>query len=171
MATPGSLTREAFSTPAGAMSPSAMNSPDAARGELARAWGNRQRRFAREVLRHALPRRKMGRATVLLADAPSEWMTTRLAQGIDKTLQTETAFSAGFMLDPLDASGKKEALYLRTDHFRVRPSRSRRKPGFCRSGEPPWLCLCHEPDGIRRPAEIPSARARSCPLRFSLISN
>jgi hypothetical protein len=27
MATPGSLTREAFSTPAGAMSPSAMNSP------------------------------------------------------------------------------------------------------------------------------------------------
>jgi CubicO group peptidase (beta-lactamase class C family) len=38
----------------------------------------------------------------------SGWMTTRLAQGIDKTLRTETAFSAGFMLDPLDASGKKK---------------------------------------------------------------
>ena len=34
-------------------------------------------------------------------------MTTRLAQGNDKTLRTETAFSAGFMLDPLDSSGRK----------------------------------------------------------------
>ena len=33
---------------------------------------------------------------------------TRLAQGVDKTLQTETAFSGGFMLDPLDASGRKK---------------------------------------------------------------
>ena len=59
------------------------------------------------------------------------WMTTRLAQGVDKTLQTETAFSAGFMLDPLDASGKKKRYHFRSDNFCVRPSRRRRKPGFC----------------------------------------
>ena len=37
-------------------------------------------------------------------------MTTRLAQGFDKTLRTETAFSAGFMMDPLDDSGQKSAI-------------------------------------------------------------
>jgi CubicO group peptidase (beta-lactamase class C family) len=36
------------------------------------------------------------------------WMTTPLAQGLDRTLQTETAFSAGFMLDPVDAEGRKK---------------------------------------------------------------
>ena len=35
-------------------------------------------------------------------------MINRLTQGADKTLQTETAFSAGFMLDPLESSGRKK---------------------------------------------------------------
>ena len=35
-------------------------------------------------------------------------MTKPLAQGIDKTLRTETAFAAGFMLDPLDDFGRKK---------------------------------------------------------------
>lgn len=36
------------------------------------------------------------------------WMTTPLAQGLDLTLRTETAFSAGFMLDPTDVEGRKK---------------------------------------------------------------
>jgi len=35
------------------------------------------------------------------------WMTTRRTQGFDKVLQTETAFSAGLMMDPLDDRGVK----------------------------------------------------------------
>jgi hypothetical protein len=34
-------------------------------------------------------------------------MSTRLSQGIDKILQIETSFSAGFMMDPADAAGRK----------------------------------------------------------------
>jgi len=35
------------------------------------------------------------------------WMTARLSQGFDVVLQLDTSFSAGFMMDPLDSSGKK----------------------------------------------------------------
>ena len=35
------------------------------------------------------------------------WMTTTLAQGSDRVLLMETAFSAGFMRDPVAANGKK----------------------------------------------------------------
>jgi CubicO group peptidase (beta-lactamase class C family) len=107
MATPGSLTREAFTTPSGAMSPSAMNSPDLRSASLPSlgaigsadslakfygmlslggCWDGRQYFSARAI----------------------NWMTSRLAQGFDKTLRTETSFSAGFMMDPLNDSGKKK---------------------------------------------------------------
>ena len=36
-----------------------------------------------------------------------EWMTTTLTQGLDRILLLETAFSAGFMRDPVDAEGRK----------------------------------------------------------------
>jgi len=106
MAVPGSLTREAFSTPAGLASPSAMNTPAmrsasfpsfggiGSAGSLAKfyamlaaggEWDGR-RYFSRRVL---------------------GWMCEPLTQGLDKTLCDETAFSAGFMLDPVDAAGKK----------------------------------------------------------------
>ncbi len=130
MATPGSLTREAFSTPAGSMSPSAMNSP-ALRAASLPAFGaigsadSLAKFYAMLSLEGKWKGRQYFSATAI------RWMTTRLAQGIDKTLQTETAFSAGFMLDPLDASGKEKALHLRSNNFFVRPSGSRRKPGFC----------------------------------------
>ena len=35
------------------------------------------------------------------------WMSSRLAQGFDGVLQMETAYSAGFMLDPIDSGGRK----------------------------------------------------------------
>jgi CubicO group peptidase (beta-lactamase class C family) len=107
MAMPGSLTREAFSTPAGAMSPSAMNSP-ALRAASFPAFGaigsadSLAKFYTMLSLEGNWDGRQYFSATAI------RWMTTRLAQGVDKTLQTETAFSAGFMLDPLDASGKKK---------------------------------------------------------------
>ncbi len=36
-----------------------------------------------------------------------EHMTRTLAQGADKVLRVETAFSAGFMRDPVDGEGRK----------------------------------------------------------------
>jgi len=36
-----------------------------------------------------------------------EWMITPLTSGFDRVLQLITAFSAGFMKDPLDAAGRK----------------------------------------------------------------
>jgi CubicO group peptidase (beta-lactamase class C family) len=36
-----------------------------------------------------------------------DWMSTRLSQGFDHVLQCEMAFSAGFMMDPLDNNGQK----------------------------------------------------------------
>ena len=36
-----------------------------------------------------------------------EWMTTTLTSGFDKVLRVETAFSAGFMKDPIFPDGKK----------------------------------------------------------------
>ncbi len=36
-----------------------------------------------------------------------DWMSTRLTQGFDDALQCEMAFSAGFMMDPLDNNGQK----------------------------------------------------------------
>ena len=36
-----------------------------------------------------------------------DWMSTRLTQGFDHALQCDIAFSAGFMMDPLDHNGQK----------------------------------------------------------------
>jgi CubicO group peptidase (beta-lactamase class C family) len=36
-----------------------------------------------------------------------DWMSTRLTQGFDHILQCDMAFSAGFMMDPLDKNGQK----------------------------------------------------------------
>ena len=107
MATPGSLTREAFSTPSGAISPSAMNSPDLRSASLPSlgAIGSAES-LAKFYAMLSLEGQWDGQR-YFSADA-IDWMTTRLAQGIDKTLRTETAFSAGFMMDPLDASGRKK---------------------------------------------------------------
>jgi CubicO group peptidase (beta-lactamase class C family) len=107
MATPGSLTREAFSTPSGAISPSAMNSPDLRSASLPSlgAIGSADS-VAKFYAMLSLEGEWEGRR--YFSTEAIRWMTTRLAQGIDKTLHTETAFSAGFMLDPLDASGQKK---------------------------------------------------------------
>jgi CubicO group peptidase (beta-lactamase class C family) len=107
MATPGSLTREAFSTPSGTISPSAMNSPVLRSASLPSlgAIGSADS-LAKFYAMLSLGGEWAGQH--YFSPETIRWMTTRLAQGVDKTLHTETAFSAGFMLDPLDASGRKK---------------------------------------------------------------
>jgi CubicO group peptidase (beta-lactamase class C family) len=107
MATPGSLTREAFTTPAGTMSPSAMNSPVWRSASLPSmgAIGSAES-LAKFYAMLALGGQWNGQR--YFSDRALRWMTTRFSQGDDKTLRIETAFSAGFMMDPLDASGQKK---------------------------------------------------------------
>jgi CubicO group peptidase (beta-lactamase class C family) len=107
MVTPGSLTREAFSTPSGAISPSAMNSPTLRSASLPSlgAIGSANS-LAKFYAMLSLEGEWAGQR--YFSPETIRWMSTRLAQGKDKTLHTETAFSAGFMLDPLDASGQKK---------------------------------------------------------------
>jgi CubicO group peptidase (beta-lactamase class C family) len=107
LATPGSLTREAFSTPSGAISPSAMNAPELRSVSLPSlgAIGSADS-LAKFYAMLSLEGEWAGRR--YFSPETIGWMTSRLSQGSDKTLRTETAFSAGFMLDPLDAAGRKK---------------------------------------------------------------
>ena len=47
-------------------------------------------------------------AVEFFSDDVRRWMETMLVAGDDQVLQTRTAFSCGFQLDPLDAFGRKE---------------------------------------------------------------
>lgn len=107
MAVPDSLTRKAFTGPAGPAGASAMNTPEVRAHSLPSLGGiGSASALAKFYSMLSLGGEWEGR-TYFSAQA-LEWMTTRLAQGPDKTLQTETSFSAGFMLDPLLADGRKK---------------------------------------------------------------
>ncbi len=106
MADPASLTRLAFTNPSGLASASMMNSPVARSASLPSLGG-------------------IGSACALakfyaMLAAGGEWdgrryfserslhlMTHTLSQGFDRVLRVETAFSAGFMRDPVDVDGVK----------------------------------------------------------------
>jgi CubicO group peptidase (beta-lactamase class C family) len=105
--TPSSLTSRAFASPRGLHSVASMNAPEAraasfgafggvgtARG-LAKFYAMLAEGGALEDRRWFTPH-SMG------------WMTTTLTQGPDRVLLLETAFSAGFMRDPVDAAGRKK---------------------------------------------------------------
>jgi len=96
-----SLTRRAFASPPGIPGISSMNDPHIraaslpSMGGIASAWA-------------------LAKFYSLLADGSAffkketlAWMSTRLAQGFDPVLQRDMSFSAGFMMDPLDAHGRK----------------------------------------------------------------
>ncbi|MFZ4682780.1 MAG: serine hydrolase domain-containing protein [Terrimicrobiaceae bacterium] len=110
LAVAGSLPNQAFSTPAGMLSPSAMNTPALRSASLpslgAIGSATSLSKFYAVLAaggewegRHYFSRRAL------------DWMSMPLTQGPDKTLCTETAFSAGFMIDPVDWTSKKRALF------------------------------------------------------------
>jgi CubicO group peptidase (beta-lactamase class C family) len=103
----GSFTAQAFTSPRGLHSATALNQPSAltagfpgfggvgtARG-LAKFYGMLAQGGSHEGRRyfesHAL-----------------DWMTTTLTQGPDRVLKLETAFSCGFMRDPVSPDGAKK---------------------------------------------------------------
>jgi len=112
LARPDSLTRQAFSTPAGLLSPSAMNTPTMRSASLPSLGG----------IGHAA---SLGKFYAMLGVGGEwegrrffsrrvlDWMEAPLTQGPDKTLCTETAFSAGFMMDPINVrrQTKNRALF------------------------------------------------------------
>lgn len=106
MATPDSLTRRAFNSPGGLPGASAMNSPAARAASIPSLGGIGSAS-------------SLGRFYAMLAAGGSwngrqffdphtlHWMSEPLANGFDRVLRIETAFSAGFMLDPVGPDGAK----------------------------------------------------------------
>ncbi len=95
LAQPGSLTRQSFASPGGFHSIASMNTPEARRAELPSSGGI------------ASARALAGFYASLAAGGATAAMTTPLVSGPDLVLCAETSFSAGFMLDPRDAAGRK----------------------------------------------------------------
>lgn len=95
--TAGSLTARSFASPRGLTGPAAMNDP-AMRAASFPAFGG-------IGTAHALAKFY----SLLASGGPffDERMSRLLVQGPDLILLTETAFSTGFMKDPVDAAGRK----------------------------------------------------------------
>ena len=101
LAEPGSLPNQAFSTPAGLLSPSAMNSRTLRSASLPSLGGiGSASSLAKFYAMLAVGGEWEGRQ--YFSPRALKWTTTPLTQGPDKTLCTETAFSAGFMMDPVE---------------------------------------------------------------------
>ncbi len=104
--TPGSLTSKAFASPHGLHSVASMNSPEARTAEFPAFGGiGTARALAKFYAMLAEGGTLDGQR--ILAPHTLEWMTTTLTQGDDRVLLMETAFSAGFMRDPLDSTDRK----------------------------------------------------------------
>jgi len=104
--TAGSLTAAAFASPKGLHSASAMNSPEARSASLPGFGGigtasSLAKYYALLAARGSLDGRRYFSSETL------GQMTTTLSQAHDRVLHLETAFSAGFMKDPITADGRK----------------------------------------------------------------
>lgn len=105
--TPSSLTARSFISPRGMHSVAAMNGPEARMASLGAFGGvgtaqGLAKFYAMLAMGGALEGRRYFDPAML------DWMTTTLTQGPDQVLLLETAFSAGFMRDPVDAEGGKK---------------------------------------------------------------
>ncbi len=106
LAVEDSLTRRAFAGPRGLHSVASMNTPDARRASLPSLGGI----GTASSLAKCYALRANGGSLEGHAYSPPQavaWMSTPLANGHDETLCRDTAFSAGFMQDPLGPDGRK----------------------------------------------------------------
>lgn len=106
MADPGSLTRRAFASPGGLPGASAMNSP-AVRGASIPSLGGIGSASALAKFYAVLAAGGAWEGRHYFGAHAAAHMTHTLAQGYDQVLHLETAFSAGFMRDPVDGEGRK----------------------------------------------------------------
>lgn len=106
LATSGSFSQRAFSSPRGLHSVSAMNTPEARTGSFPGFGGISTARSLAKFYAMLAAGGVLG-GERFFAEATIAQMGTELTSGFDRVLQIETAFSAGFMKDPVDAAGKK----------------------------------------------------------------
>ncbi len=104
-AEPGSLTNSAFSTPAGLLSASAMNKPEIRAGSYP-AFGGIGSAPALAKFYGMLACGGSWEGNIFFSSDSMKLLQTRTSDGLDLVLQRETAFSAGFMMDPM-AEGQK----------------------------------------------------------------
>lgn len=103
---PTTFSHRAFTSPAGLSSVSSMNTPEARSASLPGFGGiGTARALAKFYALLACGGTLDGHT--LFTPETIGWMTTTLAQGNDRVLLQETAYSAGFMRDPVDANGNK----------------------------------------------------------------
>lgn len=105
-ATPGSFTVRAFGSPSGLHSVASMNTPESRRASLPGFGGIGTARGLAKFYSMLASGGIMEGREYFSADTLG-WMTQTLTQGDDRVLLMETAFSAGFMKDPVGADGQK----------------------------------------------------------------
>ncbi len=106
LADPGSLTRRAFAGPAGLHAVSAMNAPENRCLAIPSFSGIGSARALGKFYATLANGGAFGGRTFFSPEALG-WMSTTLASGPDRVLCLDTAFSAGFMQDPVGADGRK----------------------------------------------------------------
>jgi CubicO group peptidase (beta-lactamase class C family) len=104
--TPDSLTRRAFSSPAGLHAVSDMNQPAAWSAGLA-AFGATGTAGGLAKIYALLAAGGCWQGRRLVPEEVMRWLGTRLCQGHDRVLLMPSAFSAGCMMDVLDDGGGK----------------------------------------------------------------
>src|SRR5262249_32878387 len=102
LTTPGTLARKTFSSPYGLNSVSGMNSP-AVRALPIVPFGGIGSASALAKFYSMLANGGKLDGQTFFTEKSIVWMTTTLADGMDRVFQIPTAFSAGFMKDPQDA--------------------------------------------------------------------
>jgi len=103
LTTPGTFARKTFTSPYGLNSVSGMNSPDV-RAQPVVSFGGIGSASALAKFYSMLANGGKLEGQTFFSEETIAWMTTVLADGMDRVFQIPTAFSAGFMKDPQNAT-------------------------------------------------------------------
>jgi CubicO group peptidase (beta-lactamase class C family) len=105
LVTPETLACKTFTSPYGLNSVSGMNTPDM-RAQPVVSFGGIGSASALAKFYFMLANRGKLEGQTFFSEKTIAWMTTALADGMDRVFQIPTAFSAGFMKDPRNAAGR-----------------------------------------------------------------
>jgi CubicO group peptidase (beta-lactamase class C family) len=105
LVTPGTLARKTFSLPYGLQSVSGMNTPDV-RAQPVVSFGGIGSASALAKFYSMLANGGKLEGQTFFSEETIAWMTTVLADGMDRVFQIPTAFSAGFMKDPRNVADR-----------------------------------------------------------------
>jgi CubicO group peptidase (beta-lactamase class C family) len=102
---PGTLARKTFTSPYGLNSVSGMNTPEI-RAQPIVSFGGIGSASALAKFYAMLANGGQFEGQTFFSEETIAWMTTVLADGMDRVFQIPTAFSAGFMKDPRNVAGR-----------------------------------------------------------------